>query len=354
MKTNKKKSSTMKKLLPAFAMLTVSAISLSSATYAWFTMNKEVSVTSMQVKAKAEAGLLINEKKAAGDAYWDDSATALSAPGTALAPTSTTNGAKWFHANSKIASSEAGGTANGGKSANLSGVYEELSLTEANTALTEGDEGTRKAEYSIFYKNNDSTAGYSDASTDTAYYVMYKYYLRVSNDNGITGLAKTAGAQNVAIKEVKVTATDSDSNDATARSTDLNKALRVGIKMGGQMYIYSPAYGAGTASATYYAVTAIENDDANEDGVITATEQDITNAPVDAFATNRVTYTALTSLPGMTGDGAEVDVYLWFEGEDVNCKSENLTASLDNLSVDITFGLETLENAAPANTNNEF
>lgn len=309
----------------------------------------------MQVKAKAEAGLLINEKQAAGDTYWDDSATALSAPGTALAPTSTTDGTKWFHANSKIASSEAGGASGGVKSTNLSGIYEQLSLTEANTALTEGAEGTRKAEYSIFYKNNDNVDGYADTnSTDTAYYVMYKYYLRVSNDSGITGMGKTAGKQNVAIKEVKVTATDSDDDESTARSTNLNKALRVGIKIGSKMYIYAPVYGANTGSATYYVVTAITNTDANEDTVITANEQTITNVAVDGFATNRVTYTALETLPGMTGNGEEVDVYVWFEGEDINCKSENLTASLDNLSVDITFGLETLENAAPANTNNEF
>ena len=343
-----------KQLAAAIAMTLVATVALGSSTYAWFTMNKEVTATSMQVKAKAEAGLLINEKQAAGDTYWDDSATALAAPGTALAPTSTTTGTAWYHANSKIASSEAGGAANGVKSTNLSGIYEQLTLTEANTALTEGAEGTRKAEYSIFYSNNDNTSGFDPASTDTAYYVMYKYYLRVSNDSGISGMGKENGDQNVAIKEVKVTATDSDSNDATARSTDLNKALRVGIKMGTKMYIYAPVYGTDTSSATYYVVKTITNNDANNDGKISAAEQTITNEAVTGFATNRVTYTALTSLPGMTGAGEEVDVYIWFEGEDVNCKSENLTASLDNLSVDITFGLETLSDDAPANTNNEF
>jgi hypothetical protein len=344
-----------RQLAAAIAMTLVSTVALGSSTYAWFTMNKEVTATNMQVKAKAEAGLLINEKQAAGDTYWDDSATALAMPGIALAPTSTTDGTKWFHANSKIASSEAGGAQNGVKSSDLSGVYEQLGLAEANTALTEGAEGTRKAEYSIYYKDNDQTTGFQDTnSTDTAYYVMYKYYLRVSNDSGISGMGKSNGNQNVAIKEVKVTATDSDDNSATARSEALNKALRVGIKLGGKMYIYAPVYGANTSSATYYAVTSITNNDANNDNIITAAEQTITNAAVTGFATDRVTYTALTTLPGMTGDGAEVDVFIWFEGEDVNCKSENLTASLDNLTVDITFGLETLTADAPANTNNEF
>lgn len=47
----KTKTSAKKKLIPAVAMLTTSAIMLSTATYAWFTMNKEVEVTGLQMAA---------------------------------------------------------------------------------------------------------------------------------------------------------------------------------------------------------------------------------------------------------------------------------------------------------------
>jgi hypothetical protein len=60
MKKTTKKNSTMRKLLPAFAMLTVSAISLSSATYAWFTMNKEVEVKGLTMQATTSSGLEIS------------------------------------------------------------------------------------------------------------------------------------------------------------------------------------------------------------------------------------------------------------------------------------------------------
>ena len=313
-----------------------------SRTYAWFTMNKEVSVQGMQVKAQAEAGLLINEVKTAGDDYWDESATALVAPGTALVPTSTTNATKWFHANSRIASDEAGASANQA-STNLSGYYEELTLTEQKIDLAEGAEGTRHAEYSINYSNNNGTADYQSGSTDNAYFIKYKYYMRVSKDNGLTGLAKTENAQNVAIKKVDVTLPQ------TQGSEKLNKALRVGVMIGGKMYIYAPVYGAGQTSAVYYATTAITNTtDANS--VITG--QTVTNQQVNAFAKDTVVYTALTALPGLTGDGEEVDIYVWFEGEDENCKSENITDTLDNIEVSVTFGLETLTaaNAATAAT----
>lgn len=338
-KTMAKKNSAAKKLIPAAGMLAVSAMMLGTSTFAWFTMNKEVEVTNMQVKARAEAGLLINEVADKSDPNWDDQATALSLPGTALTPTSTTNGTNWFHANSKIASDEAGATANTA-SANLSGVYEQLSLIEANVAVVDADDATRRAEYSIYYTNNNGTDGYQADTTDTAYYVKYKYYLRVSNESGLTGLAKTSGAQNVAIKSVEATVpVDGDS----ATSADLDKALRVGVKIGGKMYVYAPVYGSGSTSARYFAVTSITNTDSNSNSIIEPGEQSIVNAPIDAFATDTVAYTALTSLPGMTADGTEVDIYIWFEGEDDYCQSDKITATLDDISINVTFGLETMD-----------
>ena len=51
-KDNKtKKSSAMKKLVPATGMLLVSAIMLTTSTYAWFTMSREVEVQNIQMTA---------------------------------------------------------------------------------------------------------------------------------------------------------------------------------------------------------------------------------------------------------------------------------------------------------------
>lgn len=56
-----KKNSTKMKLLSAAGMLAMSAAMLATSTYAWFTMNTEVSVTGMQLTAKSNsAALLIN------------------------------------------------------------------------------------------------------------------------------------------------------------------------------------------------------------------------------------------------------------------------------------------------------
>ena len=344
-----KKKKTNKKIASALAMLMLSAAMLGTSTYAWFTMNKDVTVKNMQVKAKAEGGLLINEIAAWNDANWDDEATANSQPGTALIPTSTTTGGVWFHANSKKANDEAG-AASGTADSNLTSAgYEELSLDPKTTAASTGTQ----AENVIYYVDGNSDNDYTGGTTDKAYYVMYKYYLKASNDSGLT-LARTANAQNVAISEVKATL------PASATSADLDKALRVGVKMGGKMYIYAPVYGSGATSDTYYACTSVTNTPASG---TTPASQSITNEAVLPFATDAKTYTALTTLPGIKGyasganqgKGEEVDIYIWFEGEDDYCQSDKITETLDDIVVDVKFSLETIGGTAPAAiSKNEF
>lgn len=48
-----------KKIVPAIAMLVISAITLTSASYAWFSMNRQVTATGMNVTVKSESSLVI-------------------------------------------------------------------------------------------------------------------------------------------------------------------------------------------------------------------------------------------------------------------------------------------------------
>ena len=52
----------MRKLIPALSMLLVATIMLSTATFAWFTMNEAVTVTGMEVQAKANGSLVIDDE----------------------------------------------------------------------------------------------------------------------------------------------------------------------------------------------------------------------------------------------------------------------------------------------------
>ena len=58
----------MKKLIPAIAMLLISIVLLSTASFAWFSMNTTVSVTGMEIKAKTDnTYLLINNSVSGAD-----------------------------------------------------------------------------------------------------------------------------------------------------------------------------------------------------------------------------------------------------------------------------------------------
>ena len=312
-----KKNSAMKKLVAAILMLAVSAASLLGSTYAWFTMNKEVSVTNMQVRALAEDGLLVNEAAAPGNT-WDEEATAAQTASSKLSmlhPASTADGTTWYHAASTKYNDAADATANTPSGNLVNNAYETIGTLTAITSMSNdtASAGTQAA---------FSTMG-ATATSAAGYYVHYTYYLKTSAQSALTLAGATGTGMYVNIKSVTATINGGE----TAASADLDKSLRVGIRMksGGAFYIYAPVTGYDNS----YFVAAGS----------TAT------VPI---AGTTATRTDLVSLPAVTADGTPVEVYLWYEGEDVSCKSANATAAtLDNIKVDIKFELVGAE-AVPA------
>lgn len=67
--------SALKKLIPAVAMLVTSTLMLSTATYAWFTMNKEVTITGLNMSATASEGIEISLASVIDDAITFSGAT---------------------------------------------------------------------------------------------------------------------------------------------------------------------------------------------------------------------------------------------------------------------------------------
>lgn len=309
----KKEKSNKRKLLSAIASLLVSAAMLSTSTYAWFTMNKEVEVRNIAVQAKAEEGLLINEVADKDDSHWDEAVNTLAESDdakVALYPTSTVNGTTWYHATSKSAANAANASQSGASELKSEG-YTELELApEEIQAAVAGSNGKKD----VYYVDSGET-GYDEA--DAKYYVKYVYYLKTSTE-GTTNLGLISGSQNVNISVVSV--------EGNENSTDLNKAMRVGVEIGGKFYIFAPIEG---ATGTYF--------------VNATTETTAIDSSASTHDTPMSVATALTSLPGMNGDPTPVYIYMWYEGEDENCKSENLTTTLDELTVKVEFKLVTLD-----------
>lgn len=307
MKTTKKKNSATKKLLPAVGMLAISATMLATSTYAWFTMNKEVQVTNMVVQAKADQGLLINEVEDGDDANWDALATtSQGATGIKLHATSTAETGTWYAAYS-TSKSNAAAASEGSANALLADGYHTLGTTGYSTAVEDVIDaaGGTSALTQVTYVDRDQDTEYDDGE---GYYVKYTYWLKSSGD-AIT-LSPTGAAKTLNIQELSVT--------GNSGSEDLDKALRVAIVVNGKAYIYAPLY-ADNALPTYY---------------VAASDDETT-----PLAKGTSQPTAMETLPAVTEDGTPVYVYLYFEGEDVNLKTDNVTETLDNLTVTFKFAL---------------
>lgn len=310
MKNNKKKSSTAKKLMPAFAMLTVSAMTLASSTYAWFTMSESVSVTGMQLQATADGGIIVRNEL---QDVWATSVTASYAgTGKAVLPTSTSDTTDWYY--------------------RMSSQFDDEEGDQPATAYTDLTTGNNLVDTRGGENDLDGVYGITSNGVTKDYYLLNKFYIKSS------GQALTD--KNVTVTSVKATAPDN------SVSGDLNKALRVAVKIGSDVYIYAPfksendnlTYHVGGSTATsegttwHATVTAIRPGT----GGALATPSVADDATIPA---NTATITGDTSTDPQVPKAIEADVFLYFEGEDPDCKSSNIAASFDALSVEISFGM---------------
>ena len=306
MKTNEKKNtSAKKKLIPAVAMLTTSAVMLSTATYAWFTMSREVEVTGIKLTATTPQTIEISLGQAttsntlthgveATAPNSDDMWTHTAATGSVyqdfgkLIPVSSVDGFNMFYTEKA--------TENGKKVSDVPNPF-----TKAETAVGwEFKEGGKSAETGAVVN-----AAENDGS---GYYLDIPVWFRTTSTDAVTlGL------------EVEI----KNSSDDDTKSV-LYKAARVAIlpetKSAQKVFSETGAkyYKDGKAVATAGATLAASYGD-----VSAATEATVTCGKVtNPDATTQVaTVTASTG----TGYGGAVKYYIrvWLEGEDEACWNAN-------------------------------
>lgn len=282
------KFSMKKKLFASTSMLVVSAMMLSTATYAWFTMSREVTVTGMELKAQATDGIVISgDNKATWKQDWDVSMTS----GVALYPTSTDGAVDpaWAVAYSKEFDDAWKNQTQSG-----AGGYTDLQMTYT-TSGTSGNTFTSGLD------------GIGQAESPSRNYVLLKQFY-------IKSTGETAWAQKLVIDEVTAEVADTTGSG----SANLNKALRVLVVTSDgtneDAFIYAPV-----------------------DGYDTATSFKGTTALTLKAATTDST-TTITSIPNTNDAAISVQMYMYYEGEDQNCKSSNITAiSVDTLKVSAKF-----------------
>jgi len=271
-----------KKLLPALVMLLISAVLLSTSTFAWFSMNTQVTATGMQIQAKSEGGIVISNESGTD---WNASATASHNQVAQLIPTSTSDVTAWYH--------------------NKSDAADDAKPDQATTtyATVSSDSKWTNVDGVQFIDTDES--GALD-NGENAYFLLNKFYIKSS--------AEAINPATLKINSVVAT--------GASTSANLDASLRVAVKIGGQVYIYAPI---ANATLTYR----------------------IAGGSVDVTATASTgtgivnTLTNVTTIPdntATTANAVEAAIYIYFEGEDLNCKSSNITSTLDTLQVTVVFG----------------
>lgn len=266
-----------KQLMAAIAMVLVAAVALGSSTYAWFANNNTVTAKEMNVQAVAESGIEIREISSTSDSDWSSVDAAAVTTAMTLYPTSTYDGTTWAHASATAASAATA----------KAGSYEMLSLTKGD-----GNNGTLTSQY----------------------YAGGKQYYRVDQFN-IRAVKGTTTAQKVGVKSVTVTGTPAA----------LDKSLRVLVVGADGQALYNAGAGDSTRNVcasvnasknpeTIAAVTYLANGDAS-----------------DLIAT------CAAGTQDAAGAAQTVSIYLYYEGEETQHYSNNLTSALAGLSVTVEF-----------------
>ena len=299
----------MKKLIPALCMLLVAACLMGTSTYAWFSANENVTASGMSVKAASDGGLGI--------------ASYTAVDGTPDVNDFVTNAvAAW---------------------SNHTGV------TNPTIKPTSVDDGTW---YTATAANVDEFNG-SDyatitAGTEASYYNLTKWQIKSLDQSGKKYDLRVSG----------ITVTNTTPADKTA-STALNKALRVAIHVveTDAWFYFAPAY---AANAELYYTNGLGNNvqKTNDDGDLlykdATTGAETTtaegNTAIMVFVPDRAQYGVGsnntffgTNAPAnaeiyenLSTTAINIEVYVYYEGEDGNCKTSN-AFSIDTLDVVIEY-----------------
>jgi hypothetical protein len=298
MRKDKKKTS--KKIAAAFSMFALSAAMLGTATYAWFTMNREVTVTGMQLKTKVGENLLVCADNVEAH-YTDDLVQARVA---LLEPVSTINANDDGFFYTVDAAADGHWQNTGGAGATMNQYAESGSTTNSTaTALAkDGYDATFNGEYGI-------TPG-TTTQYDTAYgYVDYVFYLKAIGGSSAYDL--------------NMTECNLIYNDAALGSGDY--AWRVAIFA--QDITANGGDGTVSQDLTSTGKTPISILDIDGSSLNWTADYAVSNATGTlASVTNAGEDVTLGNIGAGTTKYYKVVARVWLEGEDKSCKNTTYAA----------------------------
>lgn len=282
----------MKKLIPALALLLVSAVLLATSSFAWFSMNTTVTVTGMEVKTKVSSNLQIKEDTLGStariaDANFTTAVNETYLEPTLLEPVSTVTGKAFFFTTNALSNGDA--AADDYTAYNAVEVPTSDELTAFNTRY---------------------------GSTGAVGYVDYVFQLKAVN---------TANAA----KDIKIT----QLNLIYSGASDTSKAYRVALFVEdlGETGT-APEGGSGTLKGIY-APAGGNNQTPNYAVSAAAT------APT-ALTANYNTVGNVATVPAEKTNYYKVVVRLYLEGEDTTCKNDTYAALTGNWKLNLELKLD--------------
>lgn len=330
--TTKKKASAKKKLLPAAGSLLISAAMLSTSTYAWFTMNKEVQVSGLQMRTKVGSNLLISSDNV--EANYSSDRVVFSRKAL-LEPVSTVSGktGAFYYTTDAKATGEKAHTATAGSG------FEYIHYVE-NTALAgsaASDATTGKYKYDATFNDKYTIAAADRGSTDdfkTAYgYVDYVFYLKATGEEADQQLRMTQCDLNYTYPGSPA-AEPGDGDEAWRIAVFATNITENGGKGnsgtdGAAVGKIDPANVTGENAKTILALSTSENWQGK------AVENETT--------TTEISYGTAAVLDNDIDAGVtkyyKVLVRVWLEGEDKSCNSATYAQLTDAWSLDLDFQL---------------
>ncbi len=247
----------------ALVMVVVMAAMMSTATYAWFTLTSNATVTGMQMTAGGSSGLQVSLNRS----DWADTVdlTDLVAEG------------------------------------------EDPNQTIHQVTVMDNDPFVAEF-YKPVYEESKVTNVEKIANADVPTYVAkYTYYIRSIDASALVGIKTASGVS--ATDGSYIRATDANDENSAAR------AVRVGIVVDGEMHIFEPnneaGENAGTEAVSEYAGTYTSDVIATDGTGVITTENG-----------NNDNHTSTDLFTAVSGEGKEVTMYVWLEGTDDDCVNE--------------------------------
>ena len=292
-----------RKLIPALALLLVSAVLMSTASYAWFSMNNKVTVTGMEVKTQVSSNLLIAEDELTSTSLKSDENFKTEITETVkgiLEPVSTADAKAFYY----TVDAKADGSKN---QSTASSAY----LPYSSSAVA-SDATTYKDKFSEVYgvTRSSATAEYNEMAVP---YVDYVFQLKATNTSNAT--------QSIVVEQLNLKY--NGSADAS-----VSKAHRVCFFVADITPTNAVTGGPAGSSATYTVASSANFENA------------VISGPTSSSATAYVSAKqALVEVAAGTTKYYKVVVRMWLEGQDTTCNNGTFMQLNDKWELGIKLAL---------------